>query len=64
MAATFGAMIAAGYDLNLLVLDFPRSDRCSDANWRTAIDAFDDALRSHGARGAVVASLNKTLPKH
>ena len=64
MAATFGAMIAGGYDLNLLVLDFPRSDRCSDADWRAAIDAFDDALRSHGARGAVVASLGETLPEH
>ena len=61
MAATFGAMIGGGYDLNLLVLDFPRVDRCSDADWTAAVDAFDDGLTAHGARGAVVASLAENL---
>src|SRR3546814_18290798 len=30
MTATFSAMVAAGFDLNLLVLDFPRGDRRSE----------------------------------
>ena len=33
LAATFTAMVSGGFDLNLLVLDFPRLDRCSDADW-------------------------------
>ncbi len=28
-AAAFGAMMQGGYDLSLLVLDFPRADRCN-----------------------------------
>ena len=33
MTETFSAMIGCGFDLSMLVLDFPRSDRCSDADW-------------------------------
>ena len=32
MTATFTAMVAGGFDLNMLVLDFPRGDRCADAD--------------------------------
>ena len=35
MTTAFSAMASGGFDLNMLVLDFPRSDRCSDADWWT-----------------------------
>ena len=63
MAATFGAMASGGYDLNMLVLDFPRTDRCSDADWWPTINAFETALKANEARGAVVASLGENLPE-
>lgn len=61
MTATFGAMVSGGFDLNLLVLDFPRADRCSDADWWTAVDAFEAGLEAHGARGAIVATMLENL---
>jgi acetate---CoA ligase (ADP-forming) len=61
MTATFSAFISGGYDLNFLVLDFPRGDRCSDKDWHNTIEAFDTALRTNDAKGAVLASLPENL---
>jgi acyl-CoA synthetase (NDP forming) len=63
MTATFGAMVSGGFDLNILVLDFPRRDRCSDVDWWTTLAAFESGLKTHGAKGAVLASLPENLPE-
>ncbi|MEQ1952845.1 acetate--CoA ligase family protein [Mesorhizobium sp. CN2-181] len=63
MTATFGAMVSGGFDLNILVLDFPRRDRCSDVDWWTTLAAFESGLKAHGAKGAVLASLPENLPE-
>ncbi|WP_442581460.1 acetate--CoA ligase family protein [Mesorhizobium sp. ASY16-5R] len=63
MTATFGAMVSGGFDLNILVLDFPRRDRCSDVDWWTTLNAFESGLKAHGAKGAVLASLPENLPE-
>ncbi len=57
MTDTFTAMVSGGFDLNMLVLDFPRNDRCSDADWWPTVRAFEAALKTNKARGAIVASL-------
>jgi acyl-CoA synthetase (NDP forming) len=64
MIAAFSALASGGYDLNLLVLDFPRTDRCSDADWMATVNAFEAALKANGARGAIVASMGENLPEH
>ena len=51
MTATFTAMVSGGFDLNLLVLDFPRPDRCSDADWWATLRAFEAALKANKAQG-------------
>ncbi|MGB3501764.1 MAG: acetate--CoA ligase family protein [Mesorhizobium sp.] len=61
MTAAFGAMVSGGFDLNMLVLDFPRTDRCSDADWWPTVNAFEAALKSNAAQGAVVASMSENL---
>ncbi len=63
MTATFGAMVSGGFGFNMLVLDFPRTDRCSDADWWPTINAFEAALKSNNASGAVVASMGENLPE-
>ncbi|MCO6390135.1 CoA-binding protein [Aliihoeflea aestuarii] len=60
MTSTFSAMVSGGFDLNLLVLDFPRLDRCSDRDWWPTVSAFEAAL-SGDAKGAVVASMGENL---
>jgi len=61
MTATFTAMASDSFDLNMLVLDFPRNDRCSDADWWPTVRAFEAALKANGASGAVVASMSENL---
>jgi acetate---CoA ligase (ADP-forming) len=61
--AAFSAMLAAGYDMNALVLDFPRADRCDGSNWETTLAAFEAAQAATGAPAAVVASLPETMPE-
>lgn len=63
MAATFTAMVSGGFDLNMLVLDFPRGDRCSDADWWPTVRAFEAALKTNGATGAIVSSMGENLPE-
>ncbi|MBN9250218.1 MAG: acetate--CoA ligase family protein [Mesorhizobium sp.] len=61
MMKAFGAFVSGGFDLNMLVLDFPRTDRCSDADWWTAVSAFEAALKANDAPGAIVASMLENL---
>lgn len=63
MCRAFCAMISGGFDLNLLVLDFPRADRCCDADWWPTVRAFKQALSENGARGAVAASMAENMPE-
>ena len=63
LADTFSAMLGCGFDLALLVIDPPRTDRCDDAEWRITFDAFETALRRTGARGCVLATLPESFPE-
>jgi acyl-CoA synthetase (NDP forming) len=63
LARTFAAMMRAGADLNVLILDYPRDDQCSDAAWQPAALALEDAARQTGARAALVASLPENVPE-
>jgi acyl-CoA synthetase (NDP forming) len=61
LGRTFAAMMRAGADLNLLILDYPREDACNPAAWEPAALALEDAARETGARAALVASLPENL---
>ncbi|MEI2299655.1 acetate--CoA ligase family protein [Ensifer sp. MJa1] len=59
----FTAMMKGGYAINLLVLDFPRLDRCDPADWETTCHAVIDAARATDARAGIVASLGENMPE-
>ena len=61
LTAAFSAMLDCGFDLGILVIDLPRTDRCGDADWRTTLDAFTAACDRTGCRGAVLATLPESL---
>jgi acyl-CoA synthetase (NDP forming) len=63
LTATFSAMASGGFDLNMLVLDFPRTDRCSDADWWPTVNAFETALKVNKAAGAIVTSMGENIPE-
>ena len=60
---TYSAMLACGFDLSMLVLDFPREDRCNLETWDPAVNAITRAADKTGAATAVVASLPESLPE-
>ena len=61
MQATFEAAMRPGFDLSMLVLDFPRGDRCSQATWEPAVEAIGTASRLGPT--AVVATLPELMPE-
>jgi len=63
LTATFAAMMRAGAELNILILDFPREDTCETADWDIAADAMADAATMTGSRGAVLATLPEAMPE-
>ena len=63
MSKAFTAFVSGGFDFNLLVLDFPRGDRCQDTDWHATVNAFEMALNSAGAKGGVLATLPENLPE-
>ena len=60
---TYRAMLACGFDLSMLVLDFPREDRCNLETWGPAVNAITRAVDKTQAPTAVVASLPESLPE-
>ncbi|MDE0280445.1 MAG: acetate--CoA ligase family protein [Gammaproteobacteria bacterium] len=61
MEATFLAMMRGGYDLTLLVLDFPATNRCDATEWEEAARAFARAVGNSGYPGAVVVSMGENV---
>jgi acyl-CoA synthetase (NDP forming) len=60
----FSEMMKGGYALNLVILDFPRADRCDPADWMTTVDAIIASAKATGANAGVVASMGENLPEN
>ena len=61
--ATFTAFTRGNFDATLLVLDFPRADRCDGGDWQITLEAFAQAVQTAQSRGVVVATLAENLPE-
>ncbi|MCF3641921.1 acetate--CoA ligase family protein [Rhizobium sp. TRM95111] len=59
----FTTMMTGGYALNLVVLDFPRLDRCDATDWTTTCHAVIDAAKTTGANAGIVASMGENMPE-
>jgi acetate---CoA ligase (ADP-forming) len=63
LTETFAAMMAANYDMTVLILDFPRGDRCDDAAWDASVRALAAASQRTGKRVGIVATLAEAMPE-
>ncbi len=63
ITATFSAMMGDDVAIGAVVADFPRSDRCSAADWEPVIAAVARTRRSTGKSMAIVASLPENMPE-
>ena len=64
LVTMFETVSADGFDLAVLVMDFPRDDHCIDDEWWVSIDALITALRQHPGRWVILATLAENLPEH
>ena len=62
-AKAFSSVMRGGYGINLVVLDFPRADRCDATDWTTTVDAVIERMlwthRRHGVDGWLLDPWNE-----
>ena len=63
MTAAWAAMMDPSLALTLLIVDYPRADRCDAADWECATGAALAAKAQTGANVALVATLPELLPE-
>ncbi len=63
LGATFTAVMKSGFDLNIIVLDFPREESGSDDEWHVSLRALKAAADETGSRAAVLATLPENMPE-
>ena len=63
MAATFAAMMSDAVSLGLVVLDFPRPDRCTSPAWDLVLTAIARAQAQTGRPIGLLSSLVENLPE-
>ena len=63
MRDMFAAILQSDANLALLVLDFPRLDRCTHESWLLAIDAYKAAGAKWPGQLGLLASLPENLPE-
>ncbi len=61
LTATYQAMLECNFGLTILVLDFPRPDRCVDNGAETSLRAAITAHTNAGGRFAIVSSLPENM---
>jgi acyl-CoA synthetase (NDP forming) len=63
MAQVFTGMMQAELSLGIVVLDFPRTDRCSDADWAHVVDAVEQTAQASKRPMAILASMAENMPE-
>ncbi len=63
LRATFAAMMQSGFDLSMLVLDYPPGNCGDSSDWLISEQALIDGVNETGARAAIVATLPETMPE-
>lgn len=61
MTTTFAAMMGPWVDASVLVIDFPRDDRCNDDAWRPAVTAMQQASKNTGTPAIMLGSIGEGI---
>ena len=63
LGETFTAMMDPGLALGVIILDFPREDRCTAKDWRPVITGAVRARTERAVPMAIVATLHENMPE-
>jgi acyl-CoA synthetase (NDP forming) len=64
MGRCYAAMMLGDQDATILVVDFPRADRCSQSAWDCVIEAVEYARAQSDRVLILAASLAENMPEH
>lgn len=64
MGRCYAAMMLGEQDATILVVDFPRADRCSQSAWDCVIEAVEYARTQSDRALILAASLAENMPEH
>jgi acyl-CoA synthetase (NDP forming) len=63
MTNVFATVSGDRIDLTLIVLDFPRDDRCDPHDWMVAVEAVIEAATSTGRKFGIISSMPENMPE-
>ena len=63
MMSMMTAAMSGSFDSSVLILDYPRLDRCDAPSWDVAVDAYIKAGQTFNGLQAVLATLPENLPE-
>lgn len=63
MTKAFSAMMAPPVTLTMLIVDFPRNDKCSSDDWEAVIKAATNCVELTGHAVAIVSTLQENIPE-
>ena len=63
MTRTFAAMADPGIAITILIVDFPRADRCDPSDWDCVIEATVNAARETGCLYGMASTLPELMPE-
>jgi len=63
LKVTFIEVMKSKFSMNLLVMDYPREDRCDIDEWRVTQSAWQDAAKLTDSSAAIIASLVELMPE-
>jgi acetyl-CoA synthetase len=61
--AAFTGLLKTNFAVHLLVLDYPRLDRCKADSWETTLSAYIQAAKNTGQMACIVSSMPEGLPE-
>lgn len=62
MEATYGAVMRCGFDVTMIMMDYPKPGVCDIREWDKAAAAFARAAKTTGVRTVMISSLQEALP--
>ena len=64
MTEVYSAVLSDKFDLNILIMDIPPTDRCDASAWDSALTALKKAKKNTQANIAILATLPENLSEH
>jgi acetate---CoA ligase (ADP-forming) len=63
LEATYTAVLQCGFDVTQIMMDYPKPGLCDVREWDRAARAFAKGVKTTGAQGVMISSLQEAMPE-